>query len=80
MQLPSTEIYEHEGKQFQITITASEDKFDVVVNLGGVQVSPKYVVDITTHQDYFVQFEKNLIGHLVEIAKSDLDNGMYYKV
>ena len=79
MQFPSTETYEHDGKQFQITTTASDGKFEVVVTLDAVQVSPKYVVELTVHLDYFMKHESSLIGHLVDIARSDLKNGIYYK-
>ena len=78
MNLPATEDFEHKGKKFQITTTVEGSKFIVVVTLNGAQVSPKYSVELTTHLDYFMQQKSSLIGHLIDIAKSDIQNGMYY--
>lgn len=79
MNLPTTEVFEHKGKKFEITTTAEGSKFIVVVTLSGEQVSPQYSVELTTHLDYFMQHKASLIGHLVDIAKSDIKTGMYYK-
>ncbi|MCI0564161.1 MAG: hypothetical protein MN733_37275 [Nitrososphaera sp.] len=79
MNLPATEEFEFQGKKFKITTTMEGSKFNVSVTLNEFQVSPTYSVDIITHQDYFMQHKMSLIGKLVEIAKSDIKNGMYYK-
>lgn len=79
MNLPKTEEFEHKGKNFLITITAVGNKFTVGVTLNGAQVSPAYSVEFTTHFDYFMQHKSSLVGQLVEIAKSDIQQGMYYK-
>lgn len=79
MQLPNTEFYEHDGKEFQIIATASGSRFMVVVTLDNAQVSPNYSVEITVHQDYFMDHHESLVEHLVEIAKSDLERGVYYR-
>ena len=79
MNLPATEEFEHKGKKFKITTTSEGSKFVVVVTLNGEQVSPRYSVELTTHLDYFMQHKSSLIGHLINIAKSDIQNGMYYK-
>jgi hypothetical protein len=79
MNLPANEEFEYKGKKFKITTTAEGSKFIVVVTLNGEQVSPRYSVELTTHLDYFMQHKSSLIGHLIDIAKSDIQNGMYYK-
>ena len=79
MNLPATEEFEFQGKKFQITTALEGSKFKVFVILNGSQVSPIYSVEIITHEDYFMQHKKSLIDHLMEIAKSDIKNGMYYK-
>ena len=79
MSLPAIEDFEHNGKKFKIATTAEGSKFVVVVTLNGEEVSPRYSVEFTTHQDYFMQHKSSLIRHLIEIAKSDIQNGFYYK-
>ena len=79
MNFPAAEVFKHQEKEFEITTTESGSRFNVVVTLNGKQVSPTYGVDLVTHQDYFMQHQTSLIAHLVEIAKSDVQNGMYYK-
>jgi hypothetical protein len=43
------------------------------------QVSPEYSVDIETHNDYFIQHKESLTEHLVQIAKTDIENEIYYQ-
>ena len=76
---PTVEMYEHNGTEFQITTTVNGGRYQVVVTLDGLQVSPVYGVDISTHHDYFAQHEESLVAHLRKIAKSDISEGMYYK-
>ena len=79
MNLLATEDFEHKGNTFQITTSAEGNRFVVVAKLDGVQVSPQYSVDLTTHSDYFMQHKTSLIAHLKDIARSDIQDGMYYK-
>ena len=79
MKYPISETFENQGKKFEITTTAKETKFQVVATLNDVQVSPTYSVDLTTNQDYFFQYRQSITERLVEIAKSDIRDGIYYK-
>ena len=73
------EKFEFDGQEFEIRVAEINGKFCVKVFSGSNQVSPEYSVDFETHQDFFSQYQESLVGHLFEIAKSDIENGMYYK-
>ena len=73
------ETFSHGGNEFEIRVAKINEKYCVKVFFNNDQVSPEYSVDFETHQDYFSQHQESLAAQLVEIAKSDIENGMYYK-
>ncbi len=73
------EKFEFSGQEFEVRVAEINGKFCVKVFLGSNQVSPEYSVDFETHQDYFSQYQESLVGQLIDIAKSDIEKGMYYK-
>lgn len=79
MNIPRKERFEHNDNSFDIVVAGQNDRFTVHVELDGNQVSPVYSVSIETHQDYFMQHRDSLVEHLVSIAKSDVEQGMYFK-
>jgi hypothetical protein len=79
MNIPHTESFKHNGKAFEILVTGQNSDFQVYVTLDGSQVSPVYSVSIQTHQDFFAQHKGDLVDHLITIAKSDIEQGMYYE-
>ena len=79
MDLPSTEIFEFNGKIFSINTISDGSKFSVTVMLSGEQVSPVYSVDFETHTDFFMQHKESLVDRLKSIAKSDIEAEMYIK-
>lgn len=79
MNTPRSEHFEHNGNTFEIVVSDGTYEFNVHVTLNGNQVSPIYSVSIQTHQDYFLLHKDDLVDHLVSIAKSDIEQGMYFK-
>lgn len=79
MEIPSKESFQHNGKIFEIITTADNNNFKVYVAHNNEQVSPVYIVDITTNSEYFAQYKSDLIGHLKSVAKSDIEQEMYFK-
>jgi|GEM_PF-2883926 len=73
------ECFNHDGKEFEIRTAQIGNKWCVKVFLNSVQVSPEYSVDLETHAGYFAQYHENLIEKLKLIAKSDIEQGMYFK-
>ena len=69
--------FAHEGRHFIAKLFSNGNRFEVVVFLNGQQVSPRYGVDLETDVDYFMQHREHLTGHLFEIAKSDIEHGLY---
>jgi hypothetical protein len=68
----------HNGKTFLLRLFGTGSGFSVVAFLSGQQVSPSYGVSFETHADYFMQHKARLTDHLFEIAKSDIEQEMYY--
>jgi len=73
------EIFTHDGKEFELRVTQIDEKYCVRIFLVDTLVSPTYSVDFETHADYFEQHQENLIDNLKSIAKSDIEQGMYFK-
>lgn len=78
MNLPYQEDFQHDGQLFTVHAFGEGEKFGVFVTLGAECISPTYSVEITTHTDYFLKHKQSLIDHLIEIAKSDIKEEMYY--
>ena len=73
------EKFTHDGKEFEIRTAIIGDKYCVKVFLNDEVVSPTYSVDLETHADYFMQHKESLVNNLKSIAKSDIEQGMYFK-
>ncbi len=67
------------GNAFEIRTTIIDDKYCVKVFLNNEVVSPNYSVDFETHGDYFSQHQESLVNSLIGIAKSDIEQGIYFK-
>ncbi len=79
MDIPHQENFEHEGKIFVINVFSEQDKYKVVAELNGQEETPRYTVEIITHQDYFIRYKSDLLKNLIDIAKSDIEHGRYFK-
>ncbi len=79
MSYPKKETFEHDGRNFEIVTSAEGTRFTVVVYLNDSIVSPEYSVDIHTNKNYFDSHKESLVDHLVDIAKSDVIEGMYFR-
>ena len=77
MQELEQQSFAHEGRSFIAKLFSNGYRFEVVVFLKGQQVSPRYGVDLETDVDYFMQHREHLTSHLFEIAKSDIEQGLY---
>ena len=73
------EKFTRDGNEFEIRTAIIDGRHCVKVFLNGEVVSPIYSVDFETHADYFAQHRESLIDNLKEIAKSDIEHGMYFK-
>ena len=73
------EKFTHNGNEFEIRTAMIHGRHCVKVFLDNEVVSPTYSVDFETHADYFAQRQESLIDNLKAIAKSDIENGMYFK-
>lgn len=69
----------HENQEFEVRIAQIGEKYIVKVFLKNNQVSPEYSVSLETHGDYFSYHKESLVEQLVELAKSDIEKGLYYK-
>jgi hypothetical protein len=74
-----SEKFNHDGNEFEIRIETIIDRHCVKVFLNGDIVSPTYSVNFETHADYFAQHQANVIDNLKAIAKSDIEQGLYFK-
>ena len=77
--MSENEKFMHDGKEFEIRTAVIDDRHFVKVFLNGDVVSPTYSVDFETHADYFAGHQESLIDNLRSIAKSDIEQGMYFK-
>ncbi len=73
------EKFMHDGKEFEIRTAIIVDKYCVKVFLNDEIVSPTYSADLETHVDYFSQHQESLVNNLKSIARSDIEQGMYFK-
>ncbi len=73
------EKFTHNGNEFEIRTAMIDGRHCVKVFLDNEGVSHTYSVDFETHTDYFAQYQESLIDNLKKIAKSDIENGMYFK-
>ncbi|MHC4686163.1 MAG: hypothetical protein ACYTEW_17870 [Planctomycetota bacterium] len=73
------ELFEHSGKQFVLRVFVEKDYYKVIAFLGNEQVSPVYSVHFTTHHDFFVLHEGDLIEGLLDLARKDIQRGIYFK-
>lgn len=76
--MSNNEKFMHDGKEFEIRTAIIGDHHCVKVFLNGENVSPTYSVDFETHADYFAQHQKRLVDNLKSIAKSDIEQGIYF--
>ncbi len=77
--MSKNEIFIHDGNEFEIRTAIINNRHTVRVFLNGNVVSPTYSVDFETHSDYFAQHQESLIDSLISTAKSDIEQGMYFK-
>lgn len=73
------EKFDYKGQEFEIRVVAINGKFRLKVFLKDKQVSPEYSVDFEIYQDYFTQYQENMVRQLITIAKSDIEKGIYVK-
>ncbi len=79
MKLLDERTIQCKDKQFTLKLFATNNCFTVIAFLGDEQVSPSYSVDLDTHIDYFMQHKARLTENIFALAKSDIEQGMYYK-
>jgi hypothetical protein len=72
------EFLKHNGFNFEIRINTIDDKYCVKVFIDDFQVSPLYSVDIEYEKEYFKQHEDSLVKQLVEMAKRDIENDIFF--
>lgn len=70
--------YSHDGNNFELHLFGETDSYTVIAYLNSHQVSPSYSVSLETHIDYFLQHKASLVERLFEIARSDIERGMYF--
>lgn len=73
------EVFEYKGKQFSLRVFVEKDYYKVIAFLDYKQVSPVYGVDITTHHDFFVLHQGDLIDGLLHLARSDIEREIYFQ-
>lgn len=75
-----TRNFVFEGREFKLRLFGTNSSYTVIAFLGQQQISPSYSVDFITHIDYFIQHKSSLIEHLFDVAESDIEQGMYFRV
>jgi len=70
------EIFQHEGKEFEIRHHNDGTKILVKIFCNNTQVSPEYSADIEVAQDYFSQHRERILETLKNIAKQDIENNL----
>ncbi len=77
--MSKNEKFMHDGNEFEIRTEIINDRHCVKVFLDGDVVSPTYFVDFVTHADYFAQHQESIIYKLISLAKTDIEQGWYFK-
>lgn len=65
-------------RTFSLKLTATDTKYAVAAYLGDQPVSPSYEVSVQTNVDFFIQHKAHLTENLFQLAKSDLEQGLYF--
>ena len=79
MQQIEERSFEHKDKIFSLRLFGVDAGFFVVAFLDEQQVSPSYGVNFETHIDHFMQHKERLTDQLFDIARSDIEQEMYFR-
>ncbi len=71
--------YSHDGNNFQLHLFGGTDSYTVIAYLNNQQISPSYSVSLVTHIDYFLQHKASLVERLFDVARSDIEHGIYFR-
>jgi hypothetical protein len=70
-----TEIFEHEGREYEVRAIEADDGWKVRTFLDGKPVSPTYSITFETAVDIVHSGWGDAIDNLIEAAKSDITSG-----
>lgn len=80
MQIIEKKPFTYDHKQFLLKLFSNTDSYTVIAFLGTEQVSPSYSISFEANHDYFTQYKTEFIEHLFDIARSDIENKLYFHV
>jgi len=67
----------HQGKEFEIRRSETDDSHHVSAYHNDKQVGPTYSVRKEIERDYGVQTGGSMVDELEEVAKKDVERGFY---